>query len=326
MTHRATLKALDITLISLRASTSFSLLPFVLVVRFSNSMASSSLLILYLVVISLNSPGIIKHTTLIHQSIKISDLLNTHILIDIRPKLTFKLHTLRNHCIFNIDVWKKSRKLFKLRRILSYRHAPLLQVQELYFLPGPQTFREILPQELNFELCPSHNFSTNLKSSLRISPPILGLLSKHVSNQPDLLVITCHHSTEYPLYALHPSLISLRVKPSLERWRIVPQETIKPPLLSFSLVPTTSHHMLIRLSQHLSHCNQSLCNRNIISATSHLNTTQTNQQIRTTVQQNKCRRYSITIRAQQENLTSISPDKTNQALIPTCNALFLLKR
>ena len=57
----------------------------VFVVRFPKSMPLSFLLILSLVVINLSPSNIIKHTALMHQSIKITDLLNTHILIDIGP-------------------------------------------------------------------------------------------------------------------------------------------------------------------------------------------------------------------------------------------------
>ncbi|RHN55790.1 hypothetical protein MtrunA17_Chr5g0422131 [Medicago truncatula] len=274
MTHSSTLKALDFRQTWPRASTSFSLLSFVLAVRFSSPMSSSSLFTLSLVVIRLSFPSIIKHTTLMHQSIKVSDLLNTHVLIDVRPKPTFKLHTLGNHSILRIDVGTKPCKLLKLRRILGHRHTPLLQIQELHFLPSPQILWKVLPQKLSLEPCPSHNLSTNLKSSLSIGPPILSLLSKHVSSQPHLLIITSHHSTKDPLHALQPCLSSIRVEPSLERRWIVSQETIKPPLLSFSLIPTTNRRLLIRLSQNLSHRCQGLCNRRIITTSCHVRTTQ----------------------------------------------------
>jgi len=185
-----------------------------------------------------------------HQSVKVSNLMQTDVLIDLRPLAILKLHTLRDHSILRVDVGRKPQKLLILRSIFSNRHAPLLEVQELGFLLIPQIFRKVLLQELTLEPRPSDNITTSLNPPLGTRPSVLSLLSKHISSQPNLLIIISHHSTKDPLHALLPSQSSFWVKPPLERRRFVSHETIKPPLLHFSMVFLTMTTVPLSLSQH----------------------------------------------------------------------------
>jgi len=104
-------------------------------------------------------------------------------------------------------------------------------------------------------------------------------MSSHMSSQSHLLIIISHHSTKYPLHVFHPSQSSFRIKPSLERRQFVSHETIKPPLLCLSLVFLTMTTIPLILSQSLSLCSQSCCNRIIIPtiSASHLTSNQQNQ-------------------------------------------------
>jgi hypothetical protein len=79
-------------------------------------------------------PGVIKHPTLVHQSVKITDLLKADILIDLKLKPTLELHTLGYHSIFGIDIGTKPRQLLKLSGTLRNKYAPLLQLHEFHFL------------------------------------------------------------------------------------------------------------------------------------------------------------------------------------------------
>jgi len=144
MRQNSTLKGPDISHIHFGTATNIFLLPYILVVRLPKSMTFSFLFIHSFVIAHPSLPDIIKHTTLMHQSVKVSNLMETDVLIDLWPQAILKLHTLRNHSIFHIDVRTKPRNLLLLSCILRKRHAPLLQVQELSFLLVSQILRKVL--------------------------------------------------------------------------------------------------------------------------------------------------------------------------------------
>jgi len=89
-------------------------------------------------------------------------------------------------------------------------------------------------------------FSLPADKKIDGSKPINGLIPENHEHS--------HHSTKDPLHAFHPSQSSFRIEPSLESRRFVPHETIKPPLLSFSLVFLTMTTIPLISSQSLS-CN-----------------------------------------------------------------------
>jgi len=86
----STLEALHISNIQLRASTNILLFPLVLVVRHSKTMTFPFLIIRRLIVVHLSLIGIIKHATLVHQSIKIPDLMKIDVLINLGPQAILK--------------------------------------------------------------------------------------------------------------------------------------------------------------------------------------------------------------------------------------------
>ena len=178
MTQSSTFVASHISNIRLRAST--NLLSLILVVRFPKSLTLSFLIMQCFVMVRLDLTCIIKHTTLVHQSIEVSNLLNTQILKDLWPQTALKLPTLRNHCILGIDVRTKPRKLFKLSSVLRNTQVFLLQVQELYFLLGPQILRKVLPQKFTLNL--AQVTTSTPASSLPFAsslPPAISFLHKN---------------------------------------------------------------------------------------------------------------------------------------------------
>jgi len=118
VTQSSTLKASDIRYIRLRASTNLFLLPFILVVWLPKSMALSLPIMHNFLMVHLSLSSVIKHTTLVHQSIKISPLMKAVVLIDLQPQTVLKLHTFRNHIILRVDVRAKPQKFL----ILSQNH------------------------------------------------------------------------------------------------------------------------------------------------------------------------------------------------------------
>lgn len=108
-------------------------------------------------------------------------------LFDLWVQAILKLDTLGTFRSYPIVMQAEPIQFLKLHSIMNNSHVSLLQLKVLYFFLATNISTKVLLNELNLEIFPCDLDNYNLKPLTSIIPPIIFLLSQHMSTKQVIL-------------------------------------------------------------------------------------------------------------------------------------------